>query len=119
VVERGLLALVSALGCVASACSLRQDPPPGASGAEIYRLQNCANCHGDRGEGTSRGTALRELGLHWTRDDLADFLADPDVVLTRDARLQAQRRPFSGAMSRYDNLTQDERERLAEYLLGL
>ncbi len=117
-VRGGLLGVTLVFGLVTDACSLRTDPPPGAKGAEIYVLQNCHNCHGERREGNSRGPALQDLGRHWTRDTLARFLADPAPFLERDERLQALRRPYSDDMSRYDNLTEEERERLAEHLLG-
>ena len=44
---------------VGSACTLRRDPPPGAGGADIYELQNCANCHGELGGGNSLGPPHR------------------------------------------------------------
>ena len=118
-VEARSLALASLLAIAATACALRRDPPPGASGATIYELQNCANCHGDSGEGTTRGPILADLAAHWSREDLAEFLAAPSYWAERDARLAHLRASYSGAMSPYDNLTPDERLRLADHLLGV
>jgi mono/diheme cytochrome c family protein len=103
----------------AAGCALRRDPPAGASGATIYELQNCANCHGEDGEGTTRGPALADVAAHWSREELADFLAAPSSWTERDAQLAALRASYSGAMSPYDNLTPDERLRLADHLLGV
>lgn len=102
-----------------AACSLRRTPPPGADGAEIYRLQNCANCHGGAREGTHHGPALDGLRAHWERDRLAEFLADPAAFAAHDARLEGMDRQYGGVtMGRYDNLDLAQRSTLAEWLLA-
>lgn len=99
------------------ACSLRRQPPPSADGATIYRLQNCANCHGERGEGT-HGPPLANLGAHWTRETLAEFVADPAPVAERDPRLKELNDRYGGGkMGRYDNLDLALRLTLADWLL--
>jgi mono/diheme cytochrome c family protein len=109
----GALVLALALGC-----SLRRDPPPGATGAEIYVYQNCANCHGENGEGRSQGPALAGLASSWELDALVGFLADPDPFVERDPRLAALLEEHSGEMSSYANLTREERTVLAAWLLA-
>ena len=104
------LLLIPSLAC-------RQTPPPGASGETIYILQNCANCHGESGEGTKRGPAFIELNTHWDRSAMAEFFAHPKAVAKQDARLSAMIEKFGSSMSTYDNLSQNERLRLADYLL--
>lgn len=104
---------------LAAACSLRRQPPPGASGAEIYRLQNCANCHGDAREGTRRGPPLAALGAHWTEASLAEYFVDPQAVVARDARLAELEAGLGGSkMGRYDNLDAGQRRTLAAWLLA-
>ncbi|MEN8162274.1 MAG: cytochrome c, partial [Myxococcota bacterium] len=112
---------VAALASLAlwTACSSRVDPPPGASGEEIYALQNCANCHGERGEGRSLGPPLRELAASWTVADLGRYLARPADFIERDPRLRSLDAEYTAEMNRYDNLTDDERRVLAEWLLTL
>jgi cytochrome c553 len=103
---------------LAPACSFRRQPPPGASGAEIYRLQNCANCHGEVREGTRLGPPLAGLRAHWTRARLTEYLADPRPMVEADARLSAlDERYGSSDMGRYDNLDLSQRSTLAEWLL--
>ncbi len=104
---------------VASACTLRKDPPPGASGVDIYALQNCANCHGQLGRGNALGPPLSSLARHWTRELLVEYLADPRPFVERDERLTALDAEYSGQMSRYDNLSVEQRRVLAEWLLEL
>lgn len=100
------------------ACSFRRDPPPGASGSEIYRLQNCANCHGDAREGTRNGPALRSLKAHWDPERLARYFDDPRAMVAEDARLQALDQEYSGDMGRYDNLNLGQRRTLAWWLIS-
>ena len=104
---------------VLSACLGAKQPPPGASGREIYELQLCANCHGEAGEGTSRGPRLVGLAMHWRPASLVDFLADTDLWEKDDERIGRMAAAYSGDMRGYDNLSAAERTRLAEYLLGL
>jgi mono/diheme cytochrome c family protein len=108
-----------ALSVSALACSLRTQPPPGASGAEIYRLQNCANCHGEEREGTRRGPPLAGLRSYWDAERLAEYLVDPPAVVARDKRLAAYDEQYgSSDMGRYDNLDLAQRSTLAAWLLA-
>ena len=101
------------------ACLFRRQPPPGASGAEIYRLQNCANCHGKAREGTRLGPPLEGLAQHWTRARLAEYLVDPRPLVASDARLSALDQHYgSSDMGRYDNLDLALRTALADWLLA-
>ncbi|MAB81440.1 MAG: hypothetical protein CMJ89_19035 [Planctomycetes bacterium] len=105
--------------CLSAACSTRIPPPPGAGGAEIYRLQNCANCHGGSGEGNTLGPALKNLNKDWNLPDLVSFLADPGPFLAKNGRLATLRKAYPAAMSRYDNLDADQLGELARWLLEL
>lgn len=101
------------------ACSFRRQPPTGASGDVIYRLQNCANCHGEEREGTHLGPPLAGLGERWSVELLAEYLADPSVMVARDARLAALDVQFGASdMGRYDNLDLAQRRTLAAWLLS-
>ncbi len=114
---RSLTLLV--LSLFAPACIFRRQPPPGASGAEIYRLQNCANCHGEEREGTRRGPPLAGLSANWSAERLAEYLADPPAMVANDARLAAYDEQYgSSDMGRYDNLDLALRSTLAAWLLA-
>ena len=101
-----------------AACSTRRPPPPGASGDVIYELQNCANCHGPAREGTRLAPPLAGLASNWTRDSLAEYLADPRAAVARDARLKELDKAWSSDMGPYANLSPAERLVLADWLLA-
>lgn len=113
------LAAAALLLLTAAACLGPQQPPPGADAYTIYDLQNCANCHGASGEGTGLGPPLRDLGRWWDRAGLVDFLADPDRWEETDERLGRLAEEYSGNMQTYENLSEAERGRLADWLLEL
>ena len=110
--------VVASLVLLGTACQTRKDPPAGAGGDLIYELQNCANCHGENGEGNMLGPPLARLSSHWTAEELTEYLADPDAMLAGDERLQGIAKGYSGQMSRYDNLSLEQRRVLAEWLLA-
>lgn len=115
----GALALVLGAAGGTGACASPVQPPPGAAGRTIYELQLCANCHGETGGGRSLGPPLRDLGRFWEAERLAEFLGDPRRFEAGDARLRELAEGHSGTMDPYDNLSLEERLRLARYLLEL
>ena len=104
---------------LALACQLPQQPPPGAAGAEIYQLQLCFNCHGPEGLAKRLGPPLENLAEHWTREELADFFGNVERWEEEDERVRRLSEEYDGNMQAYDNLSLEERLRLADYVLGL
>lgn len=111
-------AVLLALAGVGTACQTRKDPPAGAPGEMIYELQNCANCHGKNGEGNMLGPPLAKLTSNWSAERLVAFLTDPEPVLAADERLRTLAGTYSSQMTRYDNLTEEQRRVLADWLLA-
>jgi len=112
------LLVFCALALAATGCFGRKDPPGGADGQVIYDFQNCKNCHGENGEGNSLGPPLAKLSSSWSRDQLAAYLNDPEPVLATNERLRTLAKAYVGKMSRYDNLSEEQRGVLAEWLLA-
>jgi len=106
------------LGLALASCSMREQPPEGAHGNEIYRMQNCANCHGPTGAGGSLGPALAGLEKYWDADELAEYFVDPKAFEERDERLRELKSSHSGTMTSYANLSEDQRLTLARWLLA-
>lgn len=86
------------------------------SGPELYKLQNCATCHGRAGAGSATGPALRELARNWTREKLIEYFDDPVGYRERDERLRGGRQ-YMMPMPRVI-LDTELRGRLADHVLG-
>ena len=117
-----LSASLLSLSLVAIAWACGQSPDQGSSsgatpGADLYRRQVCVTCHGAAGEGTFTGPPLRSLRQHWTRQQLAAYLADPKARIKTDPRLQKLSRQFPREMPAV-SLSEEERLAIADHVLG-
>lgn len=100
-----------------AACS--SEPAEPRTGAQLYVEQNCVQCHGRNGEGTSLGPSITDKKQYWDRERLAAFLADPQAYSARDERLAAQGRQYLMPMVKFLTLSGEERLRIADYVLTL
>ncbi len=100
-----------------ASCLGRRSVPEGATGAEIFVLQNCKLCHEADGSGSKRGPALKGLREHWTEAKLVDYLFDPKPFIEASPRLKELEKTHSLPMPRYHNLTEAQRGELAGWLL--
>jgi mono/diheme cytochrome c family protein len=106
------------LPLVLGACSMRKQPPIGATGAEIYDASACASCHGDSLEGSATAPSLLGLSAVWDRYELGVFIGNPEPFYEHNERLQKLDSDFSSNMLEYSNLSSDELDLLAGYLLS-
>ncbi|MEO0651221.1 MAG: c-type cytochrome [Planctomycetota bacterium] len=87
---------------------------------ELYESNNCWTCHGRDGVGAVGGPELEGLAAHWTREDLADFLKDPDAWVQKDERVAGLADQYPVKMVRpITPLAPNDRLRLADWLLTL
>lgn len=107
-----ILTALAAGACVSSS-SAGSTP----SGVAIFRASRCADCHGSDLTGSKAGPSLEGLSAHWTRSELAAFLADPSAVASKDARLSALDLEYDQDMPAFGDLTDKERDALAGWLL--
>ncbi len=111
------LGIFALLAIALASCLGRKPVPEGATGAQIYVLQNCKLCHEPDGSGSDRAPALGGLREHWTRDRLVLYLFDPAPIIAADPRLKELEDTHSLPMPRYHNLTEEQRGVLADWLL--
>lgn len=110
----------SALGLfvAALACGGSDPAPAQPAGERIYAEKGCATCHGRAGEGTFMGPALRNIGAHWQRDELAKFFLDPSGYAKGQPRLaemmKAYRMPMTPILA-----SEADRLVLADHVLGM
>jgi cytochrome c553 len=95
----------------------------GCSGPELtgpaatYVDQGCAKCHGRQLEGTRTAPGLIGLTEHWTAEDLATYLRDPQPFLEASTRMRSQAEDYPIPMPAYPDLPDEDVQPLVEYLL--
>jgi cytochrome c2 len=95
------------------------NPEAQAMGKATYGMQGCAMCHGDKLEGKKGlAPALSGLRAHWTEENMAAYLHDPQGYADSDPRLKANRENYSMRMPAYTKLTADEEAALIAFLLA-
>ncbi len=89
------------------------------NGAELYTYIGCSSCHGATGTGGSLGPPLKGIGQYWDRESMTNFLVDPKETLASDPRLSKLDDAFKTDMRPFSELTRDQLERIADFVLSL
>jgi mono/diheme cytochrome c family protein len=95
------------------------EAPQRLNAQTLYRNAGCATCHrmpGDPGEPLA-GPPLRNLSEHWNREDLADFIGNPEAFVASDPRIAAQKARYPMAMPGAPSLSQEARLAIADWML--
>lgn len=103
---RFAVAVAAICGLVVVALSCGQSkptPPPGLTEAQLAGWQayvdlDCASCHGESREGKRSGPPLTGLAEHWSAEQLARYLADPDAAVRATPRLAYKAEQYAIAM---------------------
>ncbi len=110
-------AVLAAAVLAAAACGPSEEElTQAASGRRLYRREGCVACHGLDLGGTAMAPTLDHVARHWSRDDLAKFLADPEPWVARDGRLRRLRQAHPTSMRGFPYLSDAERRDLAVFL---
>jgi hypothetical protein len=125
--------VVAAMSCVvvSLSCAERLPIPPSGlnevqlAGWQVYVDLDCATCHGENREGKRSAPALTGLAKHWTAEQLARYLLDPDAMIRADPRLAYRAEKYAIGMPRVsgkspgyaDKAQTEQLGVLAEYLL--
>lgn len=113
--------LLSSLLLVALACGCDSQPTKPRSeltGPELFSDARCGSCHGGDRSGSWMGPPLEGLGAHWDVEGLARYLRDPLPVIEATPRLSKMRRKFPSTMRSFNELTKEERTKIARWLLA-
>ena len=107
------IAAVSLLTLAACGAS---GPAPGTPEA-MYVDLGCAKCHGPEGEGQRSGPPLDTLAERWQQDTLIEYLKYPKDFVETNPRLSYMVEQYPIAMLGYPDLSDEDLEKLANYLL--
>ena len=112
------LSLTLGLGLLACGSGDGGSRSASGPGQKLFETLACPTCHKADGRGSSLGPPLRELSMHWTREQLAEYFPDPEAVLRTNERLNAVARVFTMKMPGV-TLPVEQRLVLADYVLEL
>lgn len=97
---------------------MQQESNENLSGEQLMNNFGCLNCHGANLEGTPMGPALVNLKGLWNRDNLIDYLRNPDSFMSQK-RFQEYREKYPNMiMPAYGNKDVKDLGKIADYLLS-
>lgn len=89
------------------------------SGKELIARIGCYNCHGNDLAGTIKGPNLAGINKYWSRDQLINYLRNPNSFMSGD-RFQDYKAKYPNViMPSYNNIDVKDLGKIAEFLLLL
>jgi len=89
------------------------------SGKDLIGRIGCYNCHGNDLAGTTSGPSLVGINKFWSRDQLINYLRNPNSFMSSE-RFQDYKAKYPNViMPSYTNIDVKDLGKIAEYLLTL
>lgn len=89
------------------------------SGKDLIARTGCYNCHGSNLAGTTKGPSLIGIKEYWSRDQLINYLRNPNSFMSGD-RFKAYKEKYPNViMPSYNNVDVKDLGKITDYLLGL
>lgn len=86
---------------------------------ELIARIGCVNCHGSDLNGTSKGPSLVGVNQYWSRDQLINYLRNPNSYMS-SKRFKDYKEKYPGViMPSYNNIDVKDLGKIADYLLQL
>jgi hypothetical protein len=89
------------------------------SGKDLIGRIGCYNCHGADLAGTLKGPNLAGINKYWSRDQLINYLRNPNSFMSSERFRDYQKRYPDVIMPSYNNIDVKDLGKIAEYLLQL
>ena len=86
-------------------------------GFELIRDNGCTSCHGAQLEGTNMAPALKNLAQYWKRDNLINYLRNPNDYSGGERLSKIKQQYENVVMPAYDEVQIKDLGRIADYLL--
>jgi len=87
------------------------------TGDKLFQSFGCIRCHGTNLAGTNQGPALVGLKEYWSRDNLLNYLRNPNSYMGSD-RFKVYREKYpTGIMPSFGNKDVKDLGKIADYLL--
>lgn len=96
---------------------MQQESSENLSGEQLMNNFGCLNCHGANLEGTAMGPALVNLKEFWRRDDLINYLRNPNSFLSQKRFKEYREKYPNMIMPSFGNKDVKDLGKIADYLL--
>lgn len=101
-----------------NAMSSEANPSTGAVDVEnILASNRCYVCHGRDLNGSGMAPSLAKVGENWKKPSLVSYFQNPTAFLNNQ-RMAALKDQYNRSMPAFENLSQEELNALADYLLN-
>ncbi|WP_337865346.1 cytochrome c [Ignavibacterium sp.] len=97
---------------------MQQESNENLSGAQLMNNFGCLSCHGANLEGTAMGPALVNLKEFWSRDNLINYLRNPNSYMNQKRFQEYQEKYPNMIMPAYGNKDVKDLGKIADYLLS-
>lgn len=87
------------------------------SGEELFASFGCVNCHGANLAGTKLGPPLQNLTQFWGRDNLINYLRNPNSFMSSDRFKEYRKQYTNQMMPSFGNKNVKDLGKIADYLL--
>jgi len=87
------------------------------SGEELFGSFGCVNCHGSDLAGTKLGPPLKNLTQFWGRDNLINYLRNPNSFMSSDRFKEYRKQYTKQMMPSFGNKNVKDLGKIADYLL--
>ena len=88
------------------------------SGLTLINRAGCAKCHGQDLKGTKLGPGLVSAKEFWKRNDLINYLRNPQSY-SDDERIEEYKKQYKSIMPAYNNIDVKDLGKIADYILSL
>ncbi len=87
-------------------------------GIKLLENIGCTSCHGADLSGTKLAPALTSVKNNWSRDELLNFLRNPDAY-QKNSRFKKYKQEFKTIMPAYSNIDVKTLGKIVDYLMSL